>query len=176
MREIEIAREKRGKANCKTPSRRKKRDPARKRARQKKCGDCAGECDVNGPGYDQGALKGLRMGRARIAAPVRPITHRLLPNMKSNFGFRLFWRRHQLPNGVNDCRDFFAMFTDSSLHFGKFLRQVAICLKNFTQFYESPHDCYIDSYRAFTPQHARQHCHALFSKCIGQVPSTASSF
>ena len=55
---IEIATEKRGQANCKTRPRCEERDPARKRARQKQRGDCPGECDVNGPVYGQGALKG----------------------------------------------------------------------------------------------------------------------
>ena len=71
MREIEIAAEKRGQANCKTRPRCEERDPARKRARQNQRGDCPGECDVNGPGDDQGALKRLKGYNVREARVLR---------------------------------------------------------------------------------------------------------
>lgn|SRR5262249_1174874 len=57
MRELEIAAEECVQANCKTRPGGEEPDPARKRARQKQRGDCPSECDVNGPGDGQGAVK-----------------------------------------------------------------------------------------------------------------------
>src|SRR5438067_550129 len=59
MREIQIPAEKRAQADCKTCSRSEERDQPGKRSGQKECGDGTGECDVNGPGDGQGALKRL---------------------------------------------------------------------------------------------------------------------
>src|SRR5439155_23446619 len=102
---------------------------------------------------------------ARSASFMCSVARALFANMKANFAL-----------SFNDCRNFFVMLANAPLQLGKFSRQVAICLKNFTQFYESAHDRDIDSHCAFTSQHTRQHRHALLSKCIGQMPSTASPF
>src|SRR5437868_15548483 len=53
VREIGVAAEKRGEANCKTRPRCEEGDPARKRARQKQHCDRSCERDVNCPGDHQ---------------------------------------------------------------------------------------------------------------------------
>src|SRR5215470_1106340 len=112
MREVETAAEECVQANYKTRPRSEEPDPARKRARQKQRGDCPGECDVNGPGDGQGAVKVksitrvTTLRRARIASVFCSIARALLANMKSNFALRLFRRCHQLPHGINNRANF----------------------------------------------------------------------
>jgi hypothetical protein len=46
--------------------------------------------------------------------------------MKSNLAARLYRRRHESPNGIDDRGDLLVMLADAPLQLGKFVSELAI--------------------------------------------------
>ena len=96
--------------------------------------------------------------------------------MKSNLATRLFRRRDQLPNRLNNPGDIFVVFPHALLQFFKFLRQLTIGLKGFMQLYESTHDGDVYFDRAFALQDTGKHGHTLLSKSVRAGPQAAPTW
>jgi len=52
--------------------------------------------------------------------------------MESNFALRLFWRCHQLSNGVNDRANFLVMFPNTLFLLGKLTGEFSIAFEGPT--------------------------------------------
>ena len=91
--------------------------------------------------------------------------------MKTDLAFRLFRRRHQAPNRVQDRADFYVMFTDPLLELREFPCQVSIQVERLSQLHKGAHDRDVYLHRARAVQHAGKHGHAFFGEGIGKRAS-----